>query len=114
MSSTTSAEATRPAKVIPLTPALQAGVIYIAEDRYVCGSLRCAGSSAFHTGVTIPDFRGERHALVPLTGETGAAEVAYWNEHAAPLPLVCECGALQAVLAEPFGVEILPSKRVAS
>jgi hypothetical protein len=65
-------------------PVLLQDQIYIAHDRYVCGTVACAGMTALYTGVTIGGA-----VLSPVTDE----EAAEWATYDLG-PLTCECGRL--------------------
>lgn len=66
------------------TAELQDGVMYVAFDRFVCASVRCAGSTAVATGYDI-----DGHKLRAVD----AADLAEWATYELGA-LTCECGAL--------------------
>lgn len=65
-----------------LRPTLEAARIYLAFDRFVCGTTQCAGSTAVYTGRTIDGVK-----LTPITDR----DVAEWATYGQG-PLRCECG----------------------
>lgn len=74
-------------------PTLEKGRMYLAWDRFVCGTLRCAGSTAFHTGVTIDG--------VPVEPITPDDVRAYYTPDDADIyagvdlgPMQCQCGSV--------------------
>lgn len=69
-------------------PVLDAATIYCTPDRFICGQVQCAGTTALYTGRTSGGA-----PVLPVT----AAEVALWSTEGMR-PLACQCGALSAVL----------------
>lgn len=65
---------------------LKAGTIYVAFDRFVCASIRCAGSTAAATG---RDIDGHR------LREIDSQDIAEWASYDVGA-LKCECGAVTA------------------
>lgn len=63
---------------------LKADTIYVAFDRFVCASVRCAGSTAVASGRNI-----DGHRLREVDGR----DVAEWSAYDLG-PLSCECGAV--------------------
>lgn len=68
------------------THVLREGVVYLAFDRFVCASVRCAGMTALATGTTIGGAR-----VTPVT-EADKREWATYDLG----PLTCECGSVTA------------------
>ena len=68
------------------SPVLNPETIYLCGQEFVCGTTRCAGSTAVFTG---SGLHGE--PISPVT----AADVAEWASYDLG-PLVCTCGALTA------------------
>jgi hypothetical protein len=66
-----------------MTPVLDASVVYVCGDRFVCGTPRCAGSTALYTG---HGLNGEKIRRVD------ARDVKEWAGYGLG-PIVCECGA---------------------
>lgn len=72
-------------------PFIKPGQMYVAFDRNVCDSLRCAGNTALYAGRTIDGVR---------LYKVRAADVAEWAEYGDLGPMTCECGAKVATLDE--------------
>lgn len=68
-------------------PVLKPGRVYLAHDRFVCATSRCAGMTALYTGRTAD---GARVRMVD------AQDVDEWAEYDMG-PLTCECGAQVAL-----------------
>jgi hypothetical protein len=69
---------------------LRYATIYVAFDRFVCASPRCAGSTALATGHDI-----DGHELRPVD----EADLREWAGYDLG-PLKCECGRLSASATE--------------
>lgn len=67
-------------------PKLKPGIIYLTFDRFVCASIRCAGSTAVYTGRTTDGYR-----LTKVTAD----DIREWATYDMG-PLHCECGTLTA------------------
>ncbi len=79
------------------TTTLNPNRIYLAHDSFVCGSTRCAGSTAFHTGSTICG------ATLRAIDTQDVTEWATYDMG----PLQCECGRLVATgLADSSGAAL--------
>lgn len=65
-------------------PVLDKGTLYVAYDRFVCGNVRCCGSTALYTGVTTGG--------APVTPVT-AADRREWASYG-ETSMTCECGAV--------------------
>lgn len=66
-------------------PQLAPERLYLAEDRYVCGTTRCAGYHALYTGHTTSGVE-----VIPVEW---AALALGWDQ-SDPEPMTCECGAV--------------------
>lgn len=66
---------------------LDEGTVYVSGDRFVCGTIACAGSSACFTGRGID---GQKVRAVD------AQDVAEWATFPEMGPIKCECGAVTA------------------
>ena len=65
---------------------LNENTVYVAGDRFVCASIRCAGSTAVASGRDI-----DGHKLRPVTER----DVREWASYDLG-PLSCECGQVTA------------------